>query len=480
MKQSILKSIKLIVGPALLLSVTTSVFAQEKITLLRAVELAVERNLTIKQAQFNEALTSEDLKQSKYNRLPDLNGNTQGSLNWGRSLDQSTYSFTNQRIFTAYGSLTSQVILFQGGQLRNQIIQNKILLEADRTNTAKVKNDLILNVVTTYLSVLTNQDLVAASKQQIDIAKLTLDRAEKNFKAGNQTLADLSQAKAQLSTAELNRTDAQNQLELSVLTLQQYMEMPPSSQIIVEKPDISKLKVQTIYNPEEVLNTAMGVNPDVRLAELQRDAFLQAIKVAQGKYYPTLALFGSLGSNYSDANKRIGQPTPTGTFDTIGVVDNAARSLVLSPRFGASQSKYPFFSQIGDNFYQSIGFSLQIPIFTRFATRTAVRKAKISYQNAEVTAQLAKNNLSKIIYQAVWDVQASEKRYISASQTYKANKDAYNVILQRFNVGLVNSLDLNTSLTNLNKAEFDMIQARYQMVFRAKVIDYYLGNPITL
>lgn len=457
-----------------------SVFAQEKITLQRAVELALERNLTIKQAQLSEALTGEDLKQSKYNRLPDLNVNTQGSFNWGRSLDQSTYSFTNQRIFTAFGSLTSQIVLFQGGQLRNQIIQNKIQLEADRTNTTKVKNDLILNVVTTYLTVLTNQDLVKAAGQQIDISKQTLDRANISFKAGNQTVADLSQAKSQLSTAELNRTDAQNQLELSILTLKQYMEMPPETPIEVVRPDISQLSVQSIFNAQEVLNTALNVNPDVRLAELQRDVLKQAVKVAQGAYYPTLVLFATLGSNYSSIYQRAGRPYATGEFNPIGVVNNATRDTVVTPAFATPFTKPSVFGQLSDNFYQSIGLNLSIPIFRRFATRTAVRKAKIQYQNAEVQAQLSRNNLSKIIYQAVWDAQAAQKRYISAQQAYQANKDAYNAILQRFNVGLVNSLDLNTSLTNFNKAEFDMIQARYQMVFRSKVIDYYLGKPISL
>ncbi|RYZ99746.1 MAG: TolC family protein, partial [Sphingobacteriaceae bacterium] len=462
----------------LLLSNGISTFAQEKIGLLKAVELALERNLTIKQAQFTEAITEETLKQSKYNRLPDLNANSQGSFNFGRSLDQSTYSFTNERIFTAYGSMTTQLVLFQGGQLRNQIIQNKILLEADQTNTAKVKNDLILNVITTYLSVLNNQDLVAAAGQQTDIARLTLNRAEISFKAGNQTLADLSQAKAQLSTADLNVTDAQNALDQSILSLKQYLEIPPQTVIELEKPDISKLTIKSAYNAEEVYNTAVTVNPDVRLAELRRDAYLQAIKVAQGAYYPTLALFASLGSNYSSIYQRVAGTSLV--TRPVGIVDNAAQDVVLAqvnePRF----IKPSVLGQLGDNFYQSIGIGLQIPIFTRFATRTSVRKAKITFQNAELTAQLARNNLSKIIYQAVWDAQASEKRYQSATQTYNANKEAYNVILQRFNVGLVNSLDLNTSLTNLNKAQFDMIQARYQMVFRSKVIDYYLGMPITL
>ncbi|WP_374951500.1 TolC family protein [Mucilaginibacter sp.] len=454
--------------------------AQEVITLQKAIDYTLERNLTIKQSQFNESLTDETLKQSKYNLLPNLTVGPQASFNFGRNIDPSTNQFINQRIFALSGFAQSQVVVSQGGQLRNQIVANRLQLDADRGATAKVKNDLILNVVTTYLSVLTNQDLVAAAQQQIGIAKITLDRAQKNFDVGNQTLADLSQAKAQGSNADLNITNAQNQLELSILTLKQLMEMPPSTQIVVEKPDISKLSdASTLFDAEIVLKTALAVNPDISLAELRQKVAAQNIKIAKGNYYPSLVLFGQAGSNYSDARRLFTGLTPTGSSDTIGFIANT-QTAVVAPNFIQSSKRYPFFNQLGDNFNQSVGVSLQIPIFGRFTARTSVRKAKINYENAVVTAQLAKNNLGKIIYQAVWDVRAAEKKFISTQQTYQANKDAFNVIQQRYNVGLVNSLDYNTSLTNLNTSQFNLIQAQYEVVFRSKIIDYYLGNPIKL
>lgn len=455
--------------------------AQEVISLQKAVDLALDRNLTIKQSQFTEALDDETLKQSKYNLLPNLTAGPQGSFNFGRNIDPSTNQFINQRIFALSGTISTQATLFQGGQLRNTVIQNRLLLDADKTATSKVKNDLILNVVTTYLQVLTNQDLVKAAQQQIDVSKITLDRAQKNFDVGNQTLADLSQAKATVSTADLNYTNAENAYEISLLTLKQYMEMAPQTEIAVEKPDISKLTdIQTLYNAEEVLKTAELVNPDVLLAEQREKATQQGIKIAQGNYYPSVVLFGQLGSNYSDARTLLGGITPTGRIDTVGFVNGNRNQPATLPQFAATYNKYPFFKQISDNFNQAVGVTLQIPIFNRFSARTSVRKAKIQYENARVTSQLARNNLSKIIYQAVLDVKAAEKSYLSYTQTYQANKDAFNIIQQRYTVGLVNSLDYNTSLTNLNKSQFDMINAQYMVVFRAKVIDYYLGKPITL
>ena len=437
----------------LLSAVNITANAQEVITLQKAVDRALERNLTIKQAQYSEALSTEDYNQSRNNRLPAVSANPQAGYNFGRNIDPTSNQFINRRTFTVNAGINAQVTLFQGGQLRNQIVQNRILVDVDKSNTAKIKNDLVLSVVTQYLTVLTNQDLVTAAQQQIDVSKIALDRAQKNFDVGNQTLADLSQAKAQQSTAELNLTTAQNQLDLSLLVLKQYMEMNPLERITVEKPDISKFSnVRTDFDGASVITTALEINPDIKLAETRQLAAQQGIKVAMGAYYPTLVLFGSGNSRYSDAAVRFNNPT----------------------------AQYPFFDQFKDNFNQSVGLSLQIPIFNRFATRTSVRKARIQFENAQVSTQISKNNLSKVIIQAVLDVQAANKKLASNEQTYQANKEAFNVIQQRYNVGLVNALDYNTSLTNLNKSQFDLIQARYELIFRSKVIDYYLGNPITL
>lgn len=480
MTQQILKLRPLRVFGILLLALSGfTAKAQQVISLQQAVDLTLKNNLTIKQAQFTEALGTEDYKQAKNNLLPTITANPQASYNLGRSPNLTTYTYSSQSFLYVNGAASVAVTLFQGGQLRNQILQNKLQLDVDKTSTAKVKNDLLLNVVTDYLTILTDQDLVIAAKQQIDLAKITFDRAQKNFDQQNATRADLAQAQAQVSTAELNLTNAQNQLDLAILVLKQYMEMDPKTEITVEKPDISKLTdVRTVYDVSEVIKTAFTNNPDIRLAELQQQTYAQAVKIARGSYYPTISLFGGVGTNYSNqitqqvigttpVSQQIG--TVTGTNQTVTVTS-------IQPVYGP----YSAFGQLGNNFNESVGISVQIPIFNRFLARTSVRKAKINYQYAQLTTELAKNTLSKTIIQAVLDLQAAEKSYQSALQTYQSNKEALNVTKQRYDAGLVNTLDYNTALTNYNKSQNDMIEGKYQVVFRSKVIDYYLGNPITL
>jgi len=480
MRQYILKiKAGIIAGTMLLALIGFTANAQEKITLQTAVDRTLANNLTIKQALITEKIGAADYQQSKNNQLPSLSAGPQASYNFGRSVNQATYAYTNQASLYVSGSASVSVTLYQGGQLRNQILQNKLTLDVDKTNTAKIKNDLVLNVVIDYLQILTNQALVAAAKEQIDIANQTLSKSQISFDVGNMTLADLAQAKAQVSTANLNLTTAQNQLDLAILILKQYMEMDPNSNIEVERPDISKLtNIKLIYDANDVIKTAINVNPDIKLADAQQQTYIQAVKIAKGGFYPTVSLFGSAGSSYSNllTQQVVGSTQATVPIGTVQGTNQVVQTTVSSPIYGP----YSTFSQFGNNFNQSIGVNVQIPIFNRYLAHTNVTKAKLNLQNATISSQIAKNNLSKTIIQAILDLQAADKQYQSATQTFESNKEALNVTKQRYDVGLVNTLDYNTALTNYNKSQNDMIQAQYTVVFRSKVIDYYLGNTITL
>jgi len=470
---------KLLILPAfaLLMLIGVNANAQQVISLQQAVDSTIKNNLTIKQAQLTEALADQDYQQAKFNQLPSLTANPQGGYYFGKSQIAGVFAYSSSAL-NVQGQANLGVTLFQGGQLRNQILENKLTLDADKTSTAKVKNDLLLNVVTDYLTILTDQDLVIAAQQQLDLAKITLDRAQKNLDAGNATRADLAQAQAQVQSAELTLTNDQNQVDLAVLVLKQYMEMDPGKKIVIEKPDISKLTdVRTVYDSADVIKTAFTTNPDIKLAELQQAVYAQAIKVARGNYYPVLSFYGGLGTSYSNQATNFNIASPTA--NPLGYV-YGSNSPVFSQTYPISSSAIPFGTQLSNNFNQFFGLSLQIPIFNHYTARTSVTKAKLNYEYAELTTQLAKNTLSKTIIQALLDLESAEKTYQSAVKTFESNKESLNVTKQRYDAGLVNTLDYNTALTNYNTSQNQMIEGQYEVVFRSKVIDYYLGNPITL
>jgi len=443
---------KLVTGTALLFTLSFSqvIQAQEVITIEQAVENTLKNNLNIKQAAFSAALSEENLTQSKNALLPTLNGSVNQSMQWGRS-QQVSGLFENTQNYNLNPNLSANVTLFGGGTKINQIKQNKFLLDASKTNVDKVKNDLILQVVTAYLQVLNNQDQVRATEQQLEVANATLKREQALLDVGNKTLADISQAKSQAATAELNLTDARNQLTISYLNLGQLMEIQPPMTFKVQPPLVDEIqKLQGDYVPNDIYKQAIETFPDVKLAMNYTKAAEKGVDVARGSFFPQITFGGGLGSAY---------------YYQFNASDFRPNS--------------PFGSQLRDNFGQFISMGIQVPIFNGFSARSNVRRAKITVMQRRTDEALTKNNLIKVINQAVADLSAAKSRYTSTQNAFQAQKDAFYVIEQRYNVGLVNSLDFSTAQTNRNRAEIDFILAKYDLIFRAKVIDYYLGKQIT-
>ena len=423
-------------------------YAQEVITIQQAVDKTLTNNLQVKQSKLSESLSDENLKQSKLALYPTLNSGINQNMNWGRNQGVSGL-FENTQRYILGANLNSGADLFNGFSKLNQIKQNKTLLDAGKTNTDKVKNDLILQVITSYLQVLYNKDFLRAAEDQLMVAKQQLNQQQELLNEGNKTLADLSQSKSQVATAELNIINAANALSISYLTLAQLMEVPSSTVYDVQLPVIASFKNgMTQVNADQIYRDALNIFPDIKLAELNTAASKIGVDVARGNLYPRLSINASYGSNYF--------------YSYNSIFPNATLT-----------------EQFKNNVGKGIGLNLSIPIFNGLQARSGVTRAKINFMQNETQEQLVKNNLNRIVYQAVADLKAAEARYESTTNAFLAQKDAYYVIEERYNLGLVNSLDYSTAQTNRNRAEIDMIQAKYDLLFRAKVIDYYLGKQIS-
>ncbi|GAB3924117.1 TolC family protein [Mucilaginibacter myungsuensis] len=462
----------LLIGSVL---VSTNVFAQEKITLEQAIDSAVTRNIQVRQARFDEAISYENVKLAKGSTLPTLNGSLATYRLFGRTVDPTTSQFTGAASTIAQGNLFADVTLFQGFAKMNDIKQSKYLLEANKNQVAKIKNDLTLLVLYTYLRVLSNRDLLAAAKQQLIFAKEEVERQQKFFKVGQKTLADLSQAKSQVANAESNQTNAQNEMERAYLTLAHAMERDRNKPFLVVDPAKDQVeKLNLAYTAPDVYQAALQNYPDILLATNNRLAAEKAVDAAKGRQYPILSLAGGLTSSYSSSATTLLATQITGTVP-IGVVANTDAT-VLAPIYG--NRPIPFGDQLRNNFTQVAGLSLSIPIANGFRSNINIRKAKLAHQNALATEELTKSNIDKTVAEAVWDVHATQKRYQAALVTFKSAQDAFKVMRDRYTVGLVNSLDINIAATERNSAEFALIQTKYELILKSKVIDYYLGNKI--
>ncbi|GAA4793781.1 TolC family protein [Olivibacter ginsenosidimutans] len=426
-------------------------FAQKTVTIREALDQALQNNLQVKQAMYQSSLSEQDVLQAKMDLFPSVSAGVQGAKNWGLSFDQTSAKLINTSITSVGGSISSNVVLFGGFQKVNQISINKYQLLSNQSNLDKIKNDLVLSVVTKYLEALSNKDVSVAAQQQVELSKAQLEAQQYNYDVGNKTLADLSQAKSQLATDELNLTTAQSAYDLSILDLKQLMEMDPSMDIVLEKPPLPNVtKLESSFIAGDVYQEAIKHYPDIKVAEYNTMVAKKNVDFSKGGYYPQLSVGAGYGTNYS------------------------SQAVDLITRMPLSFGK-----QLDQNKNTNIFAQLSIPIFDNYRRNIAVRKAKISYESALNDEQLAKNNLNKVINQAVLDLRTAEKRYYSTQENFKATSDAFEVLKQRYDVGLANAVELSTQQTAKNKAEFDFIQAKYDFIFKSKVIDFYLGKTIT-
>ncbi|WP_036602433.1 TolC family protein [Olivibacter sitiensis] len=425
------------------------------VTLQEAIKQALDNNLQVKQAAFQESLSEQDVLQAKMNILPSISSSISSSKNWGLLFDQTAGVLVNSTVTSAGASASGNLVLFSGFQRVNQIKMNKYQLLADESNVEKVKNDLVLSVATKYLEALTNHDLMVAAQQQVKLSSEQVEVQQANYDVGNNTLADLSQAKSQLATDELSLTTAQNGYEISVLDLKQLMEMDPKIRIELQKPALPNVeKLTSSYDAESVYESAVDDYPDIILAKFNSMVAKKNVDVNRGGFYPQLSIGAGYGTNYSSQAQRVVSRDP----------------LIME--------LIPFGQQLDQNRNRNVFASLSIPVFDNYRRTINYRKAKISYNNALNNERLAKNNLNKIINQAVLDLRAAEKRYYSTEQAFTSAKDAFEVTKERYDVGMSNAVELATQQTAMNKAEFDFIQAKYDFIFRSKVIDFYLGRTI--
>lgn len=436
---------KKIIFASLLVWVAGSSFAQGTWTLQRCVDYALENNLTIKQNRLNVELSEVSVDDNKYGFLPSLNAAASQNFNYGRAINPINNTYVFQQITTRNMNVSSSVTLFNGFAKVNAYQASKLELQAEKTSLEKIKNDITLTVITYYLDVLYNEELLAVSKQQLEISKLQLDRAEKNAAVGSITQGDVLQIKAQLASDELNVTVSQNNLDLSKLNLIQLLDRDASERFEIERPANldQMMSVSMGYNAQQVYNSALTNMPDVRLLEFRQKAARKNLAAAKGNLYPRISMNGGMFTDYSNLNPR------------------------------------SFSEQFSDNFGEYFGFQLTVPLFNGMSARNGVKRAKINLANAEINEQIGKNTLNKTITQSVADLNAADKKFESAKNGFQSLTEAFKYNQQKFDVGLINSFDYNTSKNNLFKAEADLLQAKYDLIFKSKVLDFYMGKSLS-
>ena len=423
--------------------------AQEKQWSLReCCDYAIEHSISIKQQENHRRQQELQLSTAKNSRLPDLSASMGQNFSFGRGLtSDNIYSNTNTSN-TSLG-LNTSVPLFTGFQIPNQIKLAKLNLEGATADLEKAKNDIRMKVAEAYVQILYDMELSDVARLQIDIDSAQVARLESFVKNGKAAEAELSQQKATLANSRLTATQADNNYRLAILTLTQLLEIPTPEGFSIVRPDISEINGLTGLaglTPDLIYAEALGIKPEILSQQLKLKGYEHSIKIAQAANYPTLSFNGGLGTNYYT----------TSGFDSDG-----------------------FGTQLKNNFSQSIGLNLSIPIFNRFKTRNNIRSARIDHENQQLQLESTKKTLYKEIQQVYYNALNAQTKEKSSEEAVQSTKDAFQLMQAKYENGKATITEFNESKNNYLKSESNLVQARYENLYQHALLDFYRGRELS-
>ncbi len=431
----------------------TVLYAQQKPwTFQQCVDTAIQRNITLNQTRLTNEVNKVNLQQSKANKIPDLSSSIIEAGNFGKNINPVTNQYVVQTYNSTNFGINSSLNLFSGLQNSRTIKQGGVIVNAGNYDIESAKNDVTLSITSAYLQVLFSHEILDAANSQADATKAQVDRTQKQVDAGLVPELNLYQIQAQLATDKLAVVNAQGQLDLARVTLMQLMEVPVMDSFDVVKPVIAEPSVLLQGRSEQLYQTALTVRPEIASASLRTKSALMGIDINKGGYWPRLNLGGNISTNFATSSASTSEVNPT---------------------------KQPFFSQLWDNLGAGLSLNLAIPIYSNRLYKSNVDRAKINALNVQLAEQNTKNQLRKNIEQASTDLKNAINKYSATRDQLASAEVSYKSIEKKFDVGLVTAIDYLVEKNNYTQALSNSIQAKYDYVFKSKILDFYVGKEIT-
>ena len=481
--------LKSIFAITIALFVSIAVSAQEKWDLQKCIDYALENNLSIQQSRLNIERAEIGLTQSKYSLLPNLNAQATHGYNFGQRIDPFTNQFATERVQSNNFFMSSSLDIFNGFSKVNAVKRSQADVSASEYDLKTIQNDISLQLCLAYLQILRNKENAAIAREQLTLSESQVGRTQTLVDAGQLSRGRLYDIQAQFAQEEFNLVNAENGIELAKLNLTQIMQLDPqeAANFEIVTPDLSDQGKELLdQSAMDIYIRAKQLMPQIQAAE-QRRAFSEYdLKVAGGNLYPNLSLSGSVGSGYSGANRIIvGQGTNIGQ---VPVGEAYVQGMAIPVFSIQEQTIYTdgdyktkgFADQLSDNFNQNIQLNLVIPIFNGLSARSNLNRAKINQLDADIRYSQISNQLRFDIEQAYADAKAAMNSFMAAQKAVFALKESFDNAQVRFDQGVINTVEFNDLKTQYTRAQSNMTNAKFDFVFRTKILDFYLGKPITL
>jgi outer membrane protein len=459
-----------------------TISAQDKWDLKRCVEYAVNNNISVKQSDVAARLAELTFKQYQLSQIPTLGFGGNISYNSGQSQDPATFALITSGLWSNQYFIQSNVNFFNFNSLKNNIAGSKLAYQAADAATDKLKNDISLNVANAYLSTLLNYQTANAAQLQLKLSQSQLDITRKQVNAG--TLPELNAAEIESQVAQDSSAyvTARSTAEQALLQLKAYMSLDAAVPFDIATPPVEQIPIEKIgdLQPDAVYVLALQNQPLQKEDALYIQAASKYVASSKGAMLPTFSLFGQFYTTYTNQGlSYLEHPTTVNQF--TGITKTTNDSVFLSyPGTNITSSKTPYFTQLNQNFRQTIGLSVNIPILNGGSLRTNYARSKLNLRNYQLQQQSDNLALKQNIYTAYALATAALQKFESQKVALSATKKSFDFAQKRYNVGLLNTIDLLTNQNNYFKAQVDLLYDQFDYVFKMKVLEFYKGMGIKL
>jgi outer membrane protein len=454
MKKTISKSILVFI---LLLGISATAQVK-KWTIQECVEYALKNNIAIKQSELDVKAIAIDKKLALGNFLPSLNAGMSHSWNIGLNQNITTGLLENQTTQFTSASINSNVAIYNGLQNQNRLQRAKMSQLASQYQLTKMQDDISLYVTNGYLDILFNQENLKVQQSQLANDEKQLIRSQELVDAGVVPRGDLLDMKATVAADKQKVVVAENSLLISRLSLAQLLALEDFQNFDIADVDMeAKPSSVMAQSPEAIVQKANEVRVEIKIAQANLDLAQRDIKIARGAVQPSLTGFYSFSTRASYSDRIVG-------------IDTNGNPILTSP--------LPLFDQFSNNKGHNFGLQLSIPIFNGFSAQGNVDRSKINYEKSKNAFDQAKLDLESNVYKAITDAKGALKTYETSITTLEARQEAFNYAKEKYAVGMMNAFDFNQSQTLYINSQSEVIRAKYDYIFKMKVVELYFGIPI--
>ena len=486
---------KHIVALLLFISISLGLIAQETTQwdLKTCVEYAIKHNISVQQADVQARLAKLQADVAKSNQLPTINGSSGMGLRLGRSIDPTTNGFTNTQFLYNNFGLNGGIQIFSAGKLRNTADASILSWQASEADKQNTSNDISMSVATYYLQVLSAIEQAEIAKIQIEQTKQQLAATKKRVEVGLLPELNLLELETQLANDSSTFISASANIDQSKMNLKALLNLDASKPFDIIAQSVDQIKLQSFADlqPDYVFGVASQNLPGVRAAALRVKAATKNQLAAKANFYPSISFGYNLSSNFSNVFNYVsgfnfsGYSTPTAASPFVTV--NSTKYFIQSPVYTAVTSQRNWgniwngwSNQVNNNFGQSFGFQMNIPIFNANQSKISYAQAKLNYRSASLQEENTNLKLKQDIYTAYTNAVVAFNKLAATQKALTSAEKTYQFASKRYELGLLGTIELLNNQNNFLKAKVNFKSAQYEYVFRIKLLEFYKGEALSL